>query len=324
MKSPGFPRRSASCSSPGRSVSGETRSEVESLLAHDAEASAFLAKPVGNAAQAALSRLQEGASVQCGPYELLDLVGAGGMGAVYRARRSDGEITQQVAIKILPLGTTDANLRQRFLQERQILASLSHAHIARLLDAGHTSDGRPYLAMEFVEGIALDAFCRTLPIRARIELFLAVCDAIAYAHRSLIIHRDLKPANILVDVEGRPKLLDFGIAKILEMDTAVTRTEHRALTPDYASPEQVTGGPATTATDIYSLGALLYKLLTGRSPHEFGGRSRETVFGGDLRPRSPSREPLRACLQGRPGRDSQESVTQGATGAVCHCGAIRR
>lgn len=263
----------------GHGVGPEVRRELESLLAHDTGASAFLARPVGAAAQPALAQLlldSEGA--RCGPYELMDLIGAGGMGAVYRACRTDGEITQQVAVKLLPAGIGDAGLRERFLQERQILASLSHPNIAHFLDAGHTDSGQPYLVMEFVDGVPLDVFCQPLSPRSRIELFLAVCDAVSYAHRNLIVHRDLKPGNILVGSDGQPKLLDFGIAKILDLDTSVTRTEYRALTPDYSSPEQVTGGRPTTATDVYSLGALLYKLLTGRSPHGFADRTAESVL----------------------------------------------
>ena len=156
--------------------------------------------------------------------------------------------------------------RERFLQERRILAGLSHPGIARLIDAGHTADGQPYLAMDYIEGTPIDVYAAKLDLPARLALFLQVCDAVSYAHRNLIIHRDLKPSNILVDSGGRVKLLDFGIAKILETGQDKTQTAAWPLTPEYASPEQLQGGAQTTATDVYSLGAVLYRLLSGRSP----------------------------------------------------------
>jgi tetratricopeptide (TPR) repeat protein/tRNA A-37 threonylcarbamoyl transferase component Bud32 len=258
----------------GERVDEATRRDVESLLAHDSEAAAFLDRSIAAFAAEALARLP---GQRCGPYQLLDLIGEGGMGAVYRARRGDGEVEQEVAVKLLRPGATDANLEERFLQERQILANLSHPHIARMLDAGHTPEGQPYLVMEFVRGLPIDRYCRAVSLRERIILFLRVCEAVSHAHRNLIVHRDLKPANILVTPEGLPKLLDFGIAKIIAPDVSVTRLEDRVLTPEYGSPEQVTHAPTTTATDVYSLGALLYNLLTGRSPHRFESRTPEEV-----------------------------------------------
>ena len=209
----------------------------------------------------------------CGPYRLGRLLGRGGMGTVYLAERVDGEITQRVAVKLLRPGADDPPMRQRFLAERQILATLSHPNIARLLDAGHRADGQPYLVMEYVEGEAIDVFSAGFGIRQKIALFLKVCAAVGYLHRNLVVHRDLKPLNILVTDEGEPKLLDFGIAKMLDLTCDCTMTGTRILTPDYASPEQVAGGPVTTATDIYSLGAVLYKLLTGELPHRFEDES---------------------------------------------------
>jgi len=168
-------------------------------------------------------------------------------------------------------------LRSRFLQERQILAGLQHPGIARLLDVGQTAEGRPYLVLDYIDGVPIDAYSEKLDLRGKLRLFLDVCDAVAYAHRKLIIHRDLKPSNILVDAAGQPKLLDFGIAKILAPDTDQTSTQERLLTPDYASPEQVRGAAQSTATDIYSLGAVLYKLLTRQSPHVFPNRTVEAI-----------------------------------------------
>jgi tetratricopeptide (TPR) repeat protein len=205
-----------------------------------------------------------------GPYRLVSLIGQGGMGSVWLAERSDGEVRQKAAIKLLRADADRPSFRERFLNERQILANLSHPSIARLLDAGHTSDGRPYLVMEYIEGIPIDAYAARLPVRERLALFLSVCAGVSHAHGRLIIHRDLKPSNILVEGAGQPKILDFGIAKLLDAELESTQTIERILTPGYASPEQFHGIAQTTATDIYSLGAVLYKLLTGRLPREGG------------------------------------------------------
>jgi tRNA A-37 threonylcarbamoyl transferase component Bud32/tetratricopeptide (TPR) repeat protein len=251
-----------------RGVDSTTRREVEALVAFDSSDSISLDSDIGQVAQRALARL-EPKGMLCGPYRLADLLGRGGMGTVYLAERVDGEVAQRVAVKLLRPGADDPLLRERFLAERQILATLSHPNIARLLDAGHRDDGQPYLVMEYVEGKAIDVYTAGLGIRKTIVLFLKVCAAVGHLHRNLVVHRDLKPPNILVTPEGEPKLLDFGIAKILDLTTDSTVTGMRMLTPDYASPDQVAGGPVSTATDIYSLGAVLYKLLTGASPHQF-------------------------------------------------------
>jgi len=174
-------------------------------------------------------------------------------------------------------GVPRPSLRSRFLQERQILAGLHHPGIARLLDVGETAEGRPYLVLEYIDGVPIDVYSRKLDTRGKLRLFHVVCDAVAYAHRNLIIHRDIKPSNILVDGAGQPKLLDFGIAKILAASTDQTLTQERLLTPDYASPEQVRGEAQSTATDVYSLGAVLYRLLTGKSPHDFPDRTAESI-----------------------------------------------
>src|SRR5215471_5969205 len=251
-------------------VDSKTRGEVESLVAFGSLSTTSLDEDIGSVALEALDRVEQ-QDCLCGPYRLGNVLGRGGMGTVYSARRVDGEVTQRAAVKLLRYGLDDPQLRQRFLTERQILAGLSHPNIARLLDAGHREDGQPYLVMEYVEGKDIDAYTTGFSTRQKIALFLKVCAAVSYLHRNLVVHRDLKPANILVTDEGEPKLLDFGIAKLLDFTTDTTATSMRMLTPDYASPEQVTGSRITTATDIYSLGAVLYKLLTGASPHQFEG-----------------------------------------------------
>jgi tRNA A-37 threonylcarbamoyl transferase component Bud32/tetratricopeptide (TPR) repeat protein len=257
-------------------VDEETRREVEALLAFDPGASGLLQRDIGLAAERALAQI-EGTGRRCGPYRLLDLIGRGGMGTVYLAERVDGEVRQRVAIKLLSAGSDDPQRRERFLQERQILASLTHPNIARMLDAGHLESGQPFLAMEYVDGQPIDVFAAGLGVRQKITLFLEVCAAVGYLHRNLVVHRDLKPANILVTADGEPKLLDFGISKILDVATDSTMTSMRMLTPDYASPEQVSGGRISTATDIYSLGAVLYRLLTGKPAHEFEEHSPESI-----------------------------------------------
>jgi tetratricopeptide (TPR) repeat protein/predicted Ser/Thr protein kinase len=212
-----------------------------------------------------------------GPYEVLEEIGHGGMGTVYRAVRGDGDFQLQVAIKVIRRGADEPLLLDRFRAERQILAKLEHPNIARLLDGGATEDGLLYFVMEYVDGKPLTQYCdaNNLSVSERIKLVSRLCDAVAYAHRSLIVHRDLKPDNILVTHDGIPKLLDFGIAKILESsavgDTAgETVTLVRMATPAYASPEQIRGEPMGVASDIYALGVLLYELLTGRRPYRLG------------------------------------------------------
>ncbi len=247
---------------------GELRDEVESLLALESEADGFLGEPAVRL-DAESPPLEEG--LRIGPYRVVELLGRGGMGSVYRAVRED-DFEKQVAIKLLQRDlVSDATVR-RFHNERQILARLEHPSVARLLDGGTTDDGRPYLVMEYVEGVPIDEYCdaHALSTRERLKLFREVCSALAFAHRSLIVHRDLKPGNILITASGAPKLLDFGIAKLIDPDDAtrpdLTRAQEQPMTPRYASPEQVLRQPITTASDIYGLGALLYRLLTGRLP----------------------------------------------------------
>src|SRR5258706_6490296 len=259
-----------------RDVDARTRQEVEALVAFDSQASTSLEQEIGQVAQRALGRL-EPQDIPCGVFRLGELLGRGGMGAVYLAERVDGEVTQRVAIKLLRPGADDPQVRQRFLAERQILASLSHPHIARLVDAGHREDGQPYLVMEYVKGKPIDVYTASLGVRHKLALFRKVCGAVSYLHRNLVVHRDLKPSNILVTEEGEPKLLDFGLAKLIDLTTDSTMTSMRMLTPDFASPEQVMGGAVTTATDVYSLGAVLYRLLTGECPHQFEGDSAKSI-----------------------------------------------
>jgi serine/threonine-protein kinase len=209
---------------------------------------------------------------QVGKYRLVRLLGRGGMGAVYLAERDDDEFRMQVALKLLPLGLDSEEARQRFRRERQILARLQHPNIARLYDGGVTEDGTPYLVMEYVQGTRIDAYCDAdrLDIPARLRLFLEVCDAVDQAHRNLIVHRDLKPQNILVAETGRVKLLDFGIAQALDRELGEGGTVSllaRPMTLAYASPEQIRGDAVTTASDVYELGILLYRLLAGCHPY---------------------------------------------------------
>ncbi|MCC6316072.1 MAG: serine/threonine protein kinase [Gemmatimonadaceae bacterium] len=210
-----------------------------------------------------------------GAWRLVRELGRGGMGAVFLAERSDGQFEQQVAIKVVHRGLAAAEARQRFLRERQILARLDHPNIAHLVDGGLTDDGEPWFAMEYIDGAPLDTWCddRRADVTQRLQLFLAVCDAVQFAHQKLVIHRDLKPSNIFVTSAGQVKLLDFGIARLTEgEDDGVTRTGLRAFTPEYAAPEQWRGEPVTTSSDVYSLGVVLYELLSGARPHQLRGR----------------------------------------------------
>ena len=246
-------------------ISASVRAEVQSLLAHDQSTGYALDDLVHGAVCHSLESHLIPDS-RCGRYQLIELIGHGGMGSVYLAERIDGEVRQRVAVKLLRTSMDSAEARLQFQKERQILADLSHPHIARLLDVGRADDGRPFLAMELVNGTPIDVFCSELPLRERVQLFEVLCTAIVYAHSMLVVHRDVKPANVLVDGTGAPKLLDFGIAKLMDTSIDPTATAERRLTPQYASPEQITGRPVGTASDIFSLGSLLYLLITGRPP----------------------------------------------------------
>ena len=252
----------------------EVRLELESLLA-------FASRPLAGFTEA-IQRVAgslaapDFAGLRLGEYRLTGRIGQGGMGAVYRAVRDDDQFQKTVAVKMLRFPDGDPAMLARFRQERQILASLEHPHIARLLDGGAAP--LPYIVMEYVDGLPVTSYCEQekLTVAGRLGLFRKVCDAVSYAHRQLVVHRDIKPGNILVTADGSPKLLDFGVSKLLTpvgMDPAtITSTACAAMTPDYASPEQVRGEPVSTLTDVYSLGTVLYELLTGRRPHQLGTR----------------------------------------------------
>ena len=255
--------------------------EVAALLAADPGTSRMLDAAARGAAEDLPATMIPGpvevAGVRVGDWRLIRLIGRGGMGEVYLAERADGSFEQRVALKLLKRGLDSEELVARFVRERQILARLAHPGIARLYDGGVASDGRPFFALEHVEGLTITEHAdrAELGVEARIDLFLAVCAAVEAAHRSLVVHRDLKPSNVLVAPDGTVKLLDFGIAKLLETDdpALATRTETRMMTPAYAAPEQILGGPVTTATDVFALGAMLYELLVGRRPFRREGRT---------------------------------------------------
>ncbi len=251
-----------------RRIGPELRAEVESLLSFDSSSHQDLTARVSKAAENLLNSPSARELGYCGQYRLVRLLGSGGMGSVYLAERTDGEIQQQVAVKLLAAHRNRPEWRGRFLRERQLLASLHHPSIVHVIDAGHTEDGQPYLVMEYVQGQPIDEYAASIDFHDRLRLFLRACEGVSHAHHHLIIHRDLKPSNILVDASGQPKLLDFGIAKLLDETGDATQTVERLLTPNYASPEQLIGAAQATATDVYSLGAVLYKLLTGRLPHD--------------------------------------------------------
>jgi serine/threonine protein kinase len=249
----------------------ETRHVVEHRLAQAAQLESWIGRTIG-------------------PYRVIASLGQGGMGAVWLAERADGLFSRRVALKLVHR-TLDASASERFALEREILAGLEHPYIARLLDAGFTDDGQPYLALEYVEGKPLTAYCdsRNLTVRSRVELFLQVVDAVQFAHAKLVVHRDLKPANILVTSNGQVRLLDFGIAKLIAEgqadDSPLTQVAGSAFTPEYASPEQILGHTVTTSSDVYALGVVLYELLCGRRPYQLKRDSRgaleDAILGAD-------------------------------------------
>ena len=290
--------------------------DVEALLAEHAELSAegFLdtSAPIQPLLEPSL------AGVAVGAYTLVSLIGHGGMGSVWLASRSDGRFEGQAALKLLNAALVGRAGEERFKREGTILARLTHPHIARLIDAGVSNAGQPYLVLEHIDGRHIDRYCdeEQLGVEDRIRLFLDVQAAVAHAHASLIVHRDLKPSNVLVTTGGQVKLLDFGIAKLLEDDggqleaTMLTREGEFALTPKYAAPEQVSGGPITTATDVYALGVLLFELLTGK--HPTGANSRSAA---EFAKAITETEPLHlwAAMEDGAGSDSTTRATQRAT-----------
>lgn len=271
----------------------DLRAEVDQLAALDEEAERYFDRLSDDLVGSAPLELEcaDRPALQLGAYRALEAIGHGGMGVVFRAERVDGSFDRQVALKLLHRDLDTPQLRARFLAERQLLARLSHPNIAHLLDGGVTEEGRPYFVMEHVDGRPITRYCaeEDLPLERVLRLFLDVIRAVSYLHRNLVVHRDLKPSNILVDRDGQVKLLDFGIAKLLAEspeEIGVTRTGELLMTPEYAAPEQLTGAPVTTATDVYSLGAVLYELLTGRRPH---GRERREPRAAPIElPATPS------------------------------------
>ena len=260
------------------------RREIESLLASDNEASDFIEQPAFEIPRDLFpdAHDEQLADRQFGPYQVIREIGRGGLGAVYLAARSDDEYRKEVAIKVIRRGLDTEDILRRFRNERQILAQLDHPNIARLIDGGTTDRGLPYFVMDYVKGEPIHTFCdaQALTTAARLHLFRKVCAAVTYAHQNLVIHRDLKPSNILVTQDGEPKLLDFGIAKLLTAeDELFTQTLPglRVMTPEYASPEQVKGDRITTASDVYSLGVLLYEILTGQRPYRLKTHTAEEI-----------------------------------------------
>jgi hypothetical protein len=288
----------------------DLRAEVASLLAAASGAAERIHGAIGHEVEnVASASVVAQLSRRIGPYRLVEVLGRGGMGAVYRAERDDDQYRTQVAIKLLPWGLETPEAIVRFRHERQILATLEHPLIVRLLDGGSTEEGLPYLVMEYVKGRPIQDYCnsRNLTVTERLQLFREICAAVQYAHQKLIVHRDIKPQNIIVTDDGTPKLLDFGIAKLLDADLGVagkglTRTGVHSVTIEYASPEQLQGRSVSTATDIYSLGAVLYELLCGVRAHSSAGDHRQLVRAIlDVEPPKPSSvAPLqrRRCLQG--------------------------
>jgi serine/threonine protein kinase/tetratricopeptide (TPR) repeat protein len=303
----------------------DLRQELESLIAsHEQAGTDFMSTPAaeGVIPNPAPPPRPSMIGRRLGQYQILEQIGSGGMGEVYRAERIDQQYQKQVAIKLVRAGQDTDFIVSRFRNERQILASLDHPNIARLLDGGTTEEGIPYFVMDLIEGQPITEYCdsRNLPVAERLKLFSAVCSAVQYAHQRLIVHRDIKPSNILVTQDGTPKLLDFGIAKILEAESAdgqpePTLTLFRALTPGYASPEQVKGEAITTASDVYSLGVVLYELLTGQHPYSAPGHTPHQVARAvcEVEPEKPSmvvRRTEGSCLE--PGQPPAHQATTGS------------
>src|SRR6266851_1294855 len=275
----------------------ELRDRVERLLASHEDAGSFLASPaiIDAGVISAVDETEGGGhndriGQRIGPYEILREIGHGGMGTVFLAVRADDQYRKEVAVKIVNKGMDTDTILRRFVMERQILANLEHPNIARLLDGGTTLDGLPYFVMEHVEGETIIHYCdqHRLHTLERLQLFRQVCSAVQFAHQNLIVHRDIKPSNIVVTADGTPKLLDFGIAKLLHPDWSLdtneaTATMFRLMTPDYASPEQIRGLPITTASDVYSLGVVLYELLSGHRPYRLTSRNPQEVIEVILR-----------------------------------------
>ena len=292
-------------------VSRDIKAEVESLLAFENDAEEILQT---TAVEMSRDFFEDEPETPCtvagqeiGAYRIVSELGVGGMGAVYLAERSDGKFDQQVAIKLLKREFNAGKIRESFHREIEIQSKLVHPNVATILDTDTTHDGIPYIVMEYVEGLAIDKYCRenNLGLTARLKIFNKACEAVAFAHQNLIVHRDLKPSNIIVTPEGNPKLLDFGISKLLgTVDDAAGLTLFGAMTPEYASPEQIKGESVTTATDIYSLGVILFKLLTGGYPYDL-----KSKFNGDIQREITDSEPTPPSVAAS--FERQEEVRQG-------------
>jgi eukaryotic-like serine/threonine-protein kinase len=292
--------------------------EVESLLESHASAGRFIDERGLFISDEDLNAQEEAGSVGqvIGAYRIVREIGRGGMGAVYLAERADEQYKKEVAIKLIKRGMDTHAVLRHFRNERQILAGFDHPNIARLFDGGTTTDGLPYFVMEYVEGLPINEYCAAhkLSLLQRLELFGEVCAAVSYAHRHTVIHRDLKMSNILVTSDGTPKLLDFGIAKILQpgagAEVLMTMTGLRPMTPEYASPEQVRGEPVTTASDVYSLGVILYELLTGQSPYDFVTRSAREIEKA-ITEQEPTRPSTVAASNSQPPELSSHKLLRG-------------
>ena len=271
------PERRAAALAAACGGDAELRAEVERLLHADRQASAFVGDAAAGIQHIASTVLPESGHI--GPYRIVRELGRGGMGTVFLGERDDAQFTMRAAIKLIKRGMDSEAVLERFRHERQILAGLEHPNIARLLDGGTSSDGLPYFVMEYVDGLPVDEYCRThrLSIDERLDVFLQICAAVTYAHQHLVVHRDIKPSNILVTSDRVPKLLDFGIARLVEASddapAVVTAFAAQAMTPQYASPEQLRGERATTVSDVYALGVLLFELLAGERPYDVTGKT---------------------------------------------------
>ncbi len=294
-----------------RNISGEMRREIESLISFEAKADEMMGMSAVEFSKDFVDVCESSlVGKEIGVYRIIGELGRGGMGSVYLAERNDNKFEQRVALKLLKREMNTAELRRHFEQEREILASLNHPNIALLLDAGTTDDNIPFIAMEYIDGTPIDEFCNSneLGIKQRLELFRTVCSAVDHAHRNLVVHRDLKPSNVLVNKEGIPKLLDFGISKILsagynDLENA-TITRLGVMTPSYASPEQLSKKGVSTSTDVYSLGVMLYELLSGHRPFENAEHDLHKIYEAVMHkdPQPPSQ------LVSKPGLLSEEQT----------------
>jgi len=308
---------------------GDLEMEVRALLAAHERVDGILDREAGFQEGAGRISGESGLPEQVGRYRILREVGRGGMGTVYLAERADGHFKQRVALKLIP--ARDEKLASRIVAERQILASLEHPNISRLLDGGLTDDGRPYLVMEYVSGLPVDVYCdrMRLTLRERVQVFLTILGAVEHAHHNLVVHRDLKPSNIFVSPSGEVKLLDFGIAKLLSPNLGgpempVTRHRDRALTPEYTSPEQVRGEGITTAADVYSLGIVLYQLLTGYRPYSVASGALDELVRVvcEVDPPSPSARVSGRRLPGS-GEEARTEEERRAAAAARHTTTAR-